>query len=100
MHLSTMCHLFEESVRAVILIGPKNTNFVEDFEILLPDKFRSIPFGGFRGEGCPKQFPNGGEGLFSKEERDMGKDQWMRKSIINKDQKYRYDCKVLDIMLV
>ena len=51
-------------------------------------------------KGCPKQFPNGGEGLFSKEERDMGKDQWMRKSIINKDQKYRYDCKVLDIMLV
>ena len=49
-HLSTMCHLFDESVRAVILIGPKNTNLVEDIEILLPVKFRSIPFSGFRGE--------------------------------------------------
>ena len=45
---------------------------------------KSLQLGPF---GCPKQFPNGGEGLFSKEERDMGKDQWMRKSIINKDQK-------------
>ena len=33
-----------------ILIGPKNTNFVEDIEILLPVKFRWIPFSGFRGE--------------------------------------------------
>ena len=31
-------------------IGPKNTNLVEDVEILLPVKFRWIPFGGFRGE--------------------------------------------------
>ena len=50
MHLSTMCHLFEESVRAVILIGPKNTYLVDDIEILLPVKFCSIPFSGFRGE--------------------------------------------------
>ena len=31
-------------------IGPKNTNLVEDIEILLPAKFRWIPFSGFRGE--------------------------------------------------
>ena len=30
--------------------GPKNTNLVEDFEILLPVKFRWILFSGFRGE--------------------------------------------------
>ena len=29
-------------------IGPKNTNLVEDFQILLPVKFRWIPFSGFR----------------------------------------------------
>ena len=34
----------------VFPIGPKNTNFVEDVEILLPVKFRWIPFCGFRGE--------------------------------------------------
>ena len=34
----------------VFPIGPKNTNLVEDFEILLPVKFRSIRFSGFRGE--------------------------------------------------
>ena len=31
-------------------IGPKNTNLIEDVEILLPVKFRWIPFGSFRGE--------------------------------------------------
>ena len=32
-------------------IGPKkNTNLVDDVEILLPVKFRLIPFSGFRGE--------------------------------------------------
>ena len=31
-------------------ISPKNTNLVEDIEILLPVKFRWIPSGGFRGE--------------------------------------------------
>ena len=31
-------------------ISPKNTNLVEDVEILLPAKFRWIPFFGFRGE--------------------------------------------------
>ena len=30
--------------------GPKNTNLVEDVEILLPVKFRWIPFSGFRAE--------------------------------------------------
>ena len=34
----------------VLPIGPKNTNLVEDVEILLPVKFRSIPFSGFREE--------------------------------------------------
>ena len=31
-------------------IGPKNTNFVVDVEILFPVKFRRIQFSGFRGE--------------------------------------------------
>ena len=31
-------------------IGQKNTNLVEDVEILLLVKFRYIPFSGFRGE--------------------------------------------------
>ena len=42
-HLSTMCHLFEESARTTnfcLLIGPKNTNLKEDVEILLAVKFR------------------------------------------------------------
>ena len=34
----------------VFPIGPKNTNLVEDIEILLPVKFHQIPFSGFRGE--------------------------------------------------
>ena len=34
----------------VFPIGPKNTNLVVDVEILLPVKFRLIPFSGFRGE--------------------------------------------------
>ena len=34
----------------VFPIGPKNTNLVEDIEILLPVKFRWILFSGFRGE--------------------------------------------------
>ena len=33
-----------------LLISPKNTNLVEDIEILLPVKFLWIPFSGFRGE--------------------------------------------------
>ena len=39
--------------RAAILffpIGPKNTNSIEDVEILLPVKFRWIPFSRFRNE--------------------------------------------------
>ena len=34
----------------VFQIGLKNTNLVDDVEILLPVKFRWIPFSGFRGE--------------------------------------------------
>ena len=34
----------------VFPIDPKNTNLVEDIEILLPVKFRCILFSGFRGE--------------------------------------------------
>ena len=34
----------------VFPIGLKNTNLVEDLEILLPVKFHSIPISGFRGE--------------------------------------------------
>ena len=34
----------------VFPIRPKNTNLVEDVEILLPVKFHRIPFSGFRGE--------------------------------------------------
>ena len=34
----------------VFPIGPKNTNLEEDVDILLPVKFRGIPFSGFRGE--------------------------------------------------
>ena len=53
----------------VFPIGPKNTNLVEDVEILLPVKFRWIPFSCFRGEvenvsanqrpGRPSCFPIG-----------------------------------------
>ena len=34
----------------VFPIGPKNTNYVEDVEILLPVKFCCFSFSGFRGE--------------------------------------------------
>ena len=34
----------------VFPIVPKNTNLVEDVDVLLPVKFRLIPFSGFRGE--------------------------------------------------
>ena len=39
-----------QGVHLVFLIGPKNTNLVEGFEILLPIKFCWIPFSGVRGE--------------------------------------------------
>ena len=46
--------LSKSEARAAILffqkIGVKNTNLVEDVEILLPIKFCWIPFSGFRGE--------------------------------------------------
>ena len=34
----------------VFPIGPKNTNLVENVEILFPVEFHCIPFSGFRGE--------------------------------------------------
>ena len=34
----------------VLSIGPKNTNFEEDVEILFPVKLLRIPFSGFIGE--------------------------------------------------
>ena len=34
----------------VFPISPKNSNFIEDIEILLPDKFSFILFSRFRGE--------------------------------------------------
>ena len=39
-----------QGIHLVFPIGPKNTNLVEDVEILLPFKFPWIPFSGFRGE--------------------------------------------------
>ena len=39
-----------QSGHLVFPISPKNTNLVEDIEILLPVKFRWIPFSSFRGE--------------------------------------------------
>ena len=52
-HLSTMCHLLWWNCQGgnlYSLFGPKNTNLVEDVKILLPVKFRWIPFNGFRGK--------------------------------------------------
>ena len=51
--LSTMCHLFwriGQGCYFYLLFDPINTNLVEDVEILLPVKFRWIPFSGFRGK--------------------------------------------------
>ena len=53
MHLSTMCNLVKK-VSVIQMPGwpscftdqPKNTNLVDDIEILLPVKFRLIPFSG------------------------------------------------------
>ena len=49
-HLSTMCHIcwqIGQGSHPGFLIGLKNTNLVEDVEILLPIKFRQIQFSGF-----------------------------------------------------
>ena len=46
----------------VFPIGQKNTNLVEDVEILLPVKFRGIPFSSFRGEKPKKSQPIRGLG--------------------------------------
>ena len=48
-----MCHLLwwiDQGGNFYSLLRPKNTNLVEGDEILLPIKFRRIPFSGFRGE--------------------------------------------------
>ena len=61
-------------------IGPKNTNLVEDVEILLRIKFRWIPFSGFRGEVenvSPNQRP-GRPSCFSDrpEKHKLGRGRW------------------------
>ena len=48
-----MCHILwwiGQGGNFYSLFGPKNTNLVEDVKILLPVKFRWIPFSGFRGK--------------------------------------------------
>ena len=48
-----MCHLLwwiGQGGNFYLLFGPKNTNLVEDIKILLPVKFRWIPFSSFRGK--------------------------------------------------
>ena len=48
-----MCHLLwwiGQGGNFYSLFGPKNTNLVEDVKIVLPVKFRWIPFSGFRGK--------------------------------------------------
>ena len=51
MQFSTIDRLFEEPGRPFLLLNrPKNTDLVEDFEILLPAKFSWILPNGFRGE--------------------------------------------------
>ena len=42
--------VYEDTYQLGFFISPKNTDSVEDFEILLPDKFRLILISGFRGE--------------------------------------------------
>ena len=51
-HLSTMCNLFDGQHGRPFLFTDrsKNTNLVEDLEILLSVKFSWIQFSGFRGE--------------------------------------------------
>ena len=51
-HLSTMCHLLYRLGRAAIFVSSSTwkKNCVEDIEILLPVRFRWIPFSSFRGE--------------------------------------------------
>ena len=64
----------------VFPMGPKNTNLVEDVEILLPVKFCWIPFSGFRGEVenvSANQRP-GGPSCFSDrpEKHKLGRGGW------------------------
>ena len=56
----------------VFPIGPKNTNLVEEVEMLLPVKFRRIPFSGFRGEVVnvsPNQRPGRPSCFFDRPEK-------------------------------
>ena len=76
--------LSKSQARAAILFflrsAPKNTNFVEDIEILLPNKFRWNLFSGFRGEfenGSANQRP-GRPSCFSNrpEKHKLGRRHW------------------------
>ena len=80
-HLSTMCHLFEESAKAEIFVHwSASKTQTKDVEILLPVKFPWIPFSGFRGEvanvsanqrpGLPSCFSN------RPENHKLGRGQW------------------------
>ena len=64
----------------VFLIGPKNTNLEEGIEILLPIKFRWIPFSGFRGEVenvSPNQRPGRPSCFFDQPEKHkLGRGRW------------------------
>ena len=81
-HLSKMCHLFEESAKVDIclLISPKNTNLVEDFEILLAVKFCWILFSGYRGkvENVSANQKPGRPSCFSgwTEKQKLGRGRW------------------------
>ena len=63
-----------------LLIGLKNTNLVEDVEILLPVKFRWIPFSGFREEviNFPANQRPGRQSCFSDqpEKHKLGRGHW------------------------
>ena len=80
----------------VFPISPKNTKLVEDIEILLPVKFRWIPFSGFRGEvekvsayqrpGRPSCFSD------RPEKHKLGRGQWDLASCtvsLNSDQQFQ-----------
>ena len=81
-HLSTMCHLFEESAKVDICLlnSPKNTNLVEDFDTLFPVKFCWIPFSGFRGkvENVSANQRPGRPSCFSErtEKHKLGRGRW------------------------
>ena len=63
-----------------LLIGPKNTNLVEDVEILLPVKLCWNPFSGFRGEVeniSANQKPGWPSCISNRQEKDkLGRGRW------------------------